>query len=352
MLQAVEVPSKRDAPKRRTGVLRTWYEVFLRWQQSFVREREEAKRKPWSSYKVSLDVLCGRIERRLADKGGLDKEEPAIKDLLSRPIDQDAPDFLRLYEAEQRLALLMDEHEIRDEAKDRFAKARQLRLPDYADLKTAFDKDSADPAARRAIYITLVRELQRADQKRGLDQLHRRKAARRLNMYGCALIIPSVLLLAYFYYSDSLRHLGPYHMIAVMWCGLTGAFLSRMIAFQRVLSTIGAEEITTEFSHFAIILRLIIGTMGALVMYFLIVGQVVDGDFFPDWTATSRVWQRYSGSGTGDGQSGFDDFNLVSRDFAQLLIWATIAGFSERIIPDRFARMEIAVLQPQRTEST
>lgn len=349
MLQAIEAPSSGDAVEHKPGIFRQWFASLLRWQQSFAREREDAKRRPWSTYKVSLDVLCSRIERRLADQGGLDGQDPVVRDLLRQPPEEN-PDFLRLYEAEQRLALLMSDDEIRDEVEGRFARARQLRLPNYADLRTAFDRDDADAATRRTIYVTLVKELQRADQGRSLDQFHRRKAARRLNLYGCGLIIPSVLLLAYFYYRDALEHLGPYHMIAVMWCGLAGAFLSRMILFQRVLATIGAEEITTEFSHYAIFLRLIIGTLGALVMYFLIVGQVVDGDFFPDWTATSHVWQRFGDSGPGAGQVRSEDFNLVSTDFAQLLIWSTIAGFSERIIPDRFGRMEVAVLQPQRAE--
>ncbi|EYD74499.1 hypothetical protein Rumeso_03795 [Rubellimicrobium mesophilum DSM 19309] len=350
MLKAVEAPPTRGVSEE-AGILETWNEPFVQWRHSFAKERDEAKRKPWSTYKVGLDVLCSRIERRLADQGGLEDQDPVVKELLRRPSEKESPDFLRLYEAEQRLALLMSDDEIRDEAEGRFARARQLRLPSYADLRTAFDRDDADAATRRTIYITLVRELQRADQRRSLDQFHRRKAARRLNLYGCVLIVPSVLLLAYFYYRDALENLGPYHMIAVMWCGLAGAFLSRMILFQRVLATIGAEEIATEFSHFAIILRLIIGTLGALVMYFLIVGQVVDGDFFPDWTADSHVWQRFGSSFAAAGQTSSEDFNLVSTDFAQLLIWSTIAGFSERIIPDRFARMEVAVLQPQRSES-
>ena len=120
-----------------------------------------------------------------------------------------------------------------------------------------------------------------------------------------------------------------------------------MIAFQRVLATIGSEEIDTEFSPYAVVLRLFIGTLGAVVMYFLIVGSVVDGDLFPDWTAQSAVWQAPGGEQAGVNGSA-TGFKVVSGDFAQLLLWSTLAGFSERIIPDRFARMEVALTQSRR----
>ncbi|TNC49336.1 hypothetical protein FHG66_11435 [Rubellimicrobium rubrum] len=311
------------------------------------REDLRAERNLWIARKIGLKVLSDRIWQRTAATGSAVARDPIIEQLLTEPAEGERPDFLRLYEAEQRLALLMDDSEIRAEAVGRFAKAQQLAIPTYTELKTAFYKDRTDEEGRRVIYSVLLRDLHAAYQSQEHARYHRAKAARRLNAWGFALIAPGVVVLVLCYWLGQLGQLGPYHVLAVMWCGVSGAFLSRMILFQKVMATIGVEEITTDFSHFAIVLRLIVGVLGALVMYFLIVGEVVDGDFFPDWNGDADIWQRYD-AGARKFPWQEPGFNIVSAPFAQLLIWSTLAGFSERIIPDRFARMEVAVSQSRR----
>ena len=44
--------------------------------------------------------------------------------------------------------------------------------------------------------------------------------------------------------------------------------------------------------------------------------------------------------------SGKEPIRLISKDFAQLLVWSLLAGFSERLIPDRFRSIEETAFAP------
>jgi hypothetical protein len=292
-----------------------------------------------ASYRIEVSVLNERIAHRRGQDG-----KPARDATVDALLAEEPTTLYRLYEAEQRLALLMSDEEIEGNSEGLFARAALYRVPTLQVLQASFNQ-TQNPAIRRGNYVSLLSQLHRSHQQHLLDRRNRRKVAQMFNRVGASIIIVSAVVLSLLYLAGRIDELlGGYHLLAVMFCGLIGAFLSRMIELQKVLATVGSEEIATEFSGFALALRLIIGTLGALVMYFLIVGEVIGGEFFPAWTVETPIWQ--GGDVATDG--GVGDFMVVSSAFAQLLIWSLLAGFSERIIPDRFARMEIAVVQPRR----
>jgi hypothetical protein len=163
---------------------------------------------------------------------------------------------------------------------------------------------------------------------------------------GLVLIVPTALIITLFYAFESLDLLAKFHMIAVLWFGLLGAYMSRMIAFQRVLTTVDYDTLETDFSVWSTAVRLIVGTLGALLMYFLIVGDLVGGQLFPQWPSEGFIAvMSVQKTATGVAATVVPVLEVVSKEFAQLLIWSTIAGFSERLLPDRFAALEAAAAQ-------
>jgi hypothetical protein len=106
---------------------------------------------------------------------------------------------------------------------------------------------------------------------------------------------------------------------------MIGAYLSRMYAFNGAADTLDYDALRSNFPLWSVFVRIILGVIGAILMYLLIIGGLLGGQLFPSagmtalWTATP--------------------FNMPSPDFAKLLIWSTIAGFSERFIPDQFTNL-------------
>ncbi|HSH05246.1 MAG TPA: hypothetical protein VLL52_22210 [Anaerolineae bacterium] len=78
-----------------------------------------------------------------------------------------------------------------------------------------------------------------------------------------------------------------------------------------------------------------IGGIFAFVLYILFMAGFIEGTFFPQF------------EGVGEAYTGFVDFASGTRpatnsDMAKALIWAFLAGFSERIVPTFLAEVEKA----------
>lgn len=315
------------------------------------RGRAPARRRPpprapelWRCYKLGIDVANGRHNRREAD-GTAVPIDPEIDLLLVGPEERE-PTFERLYEAEQRLARLLPDAEVQADLARRLVEAERVEVASVSVLRAAFEAAST-PEARRAVYGALLDDLHFRYLRRSQDRATRSRTARLLILLGYALILPAIATLAWLLQKGDIRLLDQAHFVLVIWFGMIGAYLSRMIALQRVMTTIDHDTMVTEFSLWTVGVRLIVGTLGALIMYFLIIGNMVGGEIFPSWTATSppQVGGGAAGDGTRPAAEALQlrkdlSYADVSREFAQLMIWSTLAGFSERLIPDRLAAME------------
>lgn len=333
---------------------------WLRWPRS---PRLTEVQELWCAYRVHLDILNLRLNRKPDGNGGTEVLDPEIDRLLAegRPEERS---FERLYEAKLRLAALMGDEDIRLDATRRFPEAAQLGVPSAAALEAAFKAESADDRQRKLIYMALLDDLHLRYQRRSLDRRERREKANILNLIGFLLAAPAIVAMAYVLgpaRSENLESLRAFieslHIVAVVWFGLIGAYLSQMFALHAAMKTIEYDALSTEFNLSAVAFRLMIGALGALLMYFLIVGQFLDGELFPDWSegkswiatrpggeGASSVSVRGISGGTGGVAATLSavparSIGTLSKEFAQLLIWSTIAGFSERLIPDRFAAM-------------
>ncbi len=101
-----------------------------------------------------------------------------------------------------------------------------------------------------------------------------------------------------------------------------------MIAFQSVITSIDYDALITEFSIWNVLIRMIIGTFGSLIVYLLIRGELIGGELFPELPLKILA--------------DADEQWLPSKSFSQLLIWSTVAGFSERLVPDRLNALALS----------
>jgi hypothetical protein len=128
----------------------------------------------------------------------------------------------------------------------------------------------------------------------------------------------------------------------VIFAGIVGAFISMQ---QRIQSAPSEGDPIYNFSvltHgvFGIFLSPITGAIFAVVLYLMFTAGILQGSAFPiikttaaaDAPASSITLLGTFSKGTGPASG---------KDYALLLIWAFIAGFAERFVPDALNRMVV-----------
>jgi hypothetical protein len=281
--------------------------------------RASERKKPdlWPVYKIALDIQNDRLNH-----GGDGSPQPARDpriDVLLDPNKSDAT-WETLYEAEQRLATMMKDTQVKAEATRRFLEADKLGVQSSKTLKANFDA-AQTLEDRLANFLCLLDDLQFRYVKRALDRKTRKAIGKRLNYLGMILILPLVFTLLYVFFENQSPAVTKYHFIVVIYFGMIGAYLSRMYAFQDTADTLDYDQLTSNFPLWSVFVRLIIGVIGAI----LIVGGLLGGQLFPT-VPIKELWAT-------------TPFDVPTPDFAKLLIWSTIAGFSERFIPDQFGNL-------------
>jgi len=114
---------------------------------------------------------------------------------------------------------------------------------------------------------------------------------------------------------------------ACFGCGLIGGFVS----IQQRLKKIGDEELELlSRSWFQILLIPIYGGVFALVLYLAFLGNIVDGAMFPKFYVPEFAIPPSSE----DMKKLFTStYPAAGVDFAKLIFWSFLAGFSERLVP-------------------
>jgi hypothetical protein len=110
-------------------------------------------------------------------------------------------------------------------------------------------------------------------------------------------------------------------------CGLVGGFVS----IQQRLKKVSNEELELlSRSWFQILLIPIYGGIFALVLYLAFLGNIVQGATFPRFSMPEFSVPP----GTEDMKRLFNaTYPSTGVDFAKLIFWCFVAGFSERLVP-------------------
>jgi hypothetical protein len=169
-----------------------------------------------------------------------------------------------------------------------------------------------------------------ADPDRGTLDAHRLLV---MWLFICTLSagIPFLVLVLYF---DKTARGGVTIMIPVMAAGAGGAFVSslrRLYGFEDIFPRRSYIRLFRKLDFYVIAYSLVpvlVGIIGAVMLYLLFAGGLLKGDLFPDFICAPN--------------QSCDDFhgfvaNWVPKDAAanaKAIVWGFVAGFSERFVPN------------------
>jgi hypothetical protein len=129
--------------------------------------------------------------------------------------------------------------------------------------------------------------------------------------------------------------------VAVLFVGFVGGF----VGLQRRLKTLPAEDLTLlANSWVAIALSPIAGAILAELVYLLFISGLLAGDMFPKFV-------RDQGSETAPGLKAIFDVHCpTAQDYAKVLFWSFVAGFSEKFATNIISQFESRKAGPEKAE--
>ena len=302
----------------------------------------ESQRHAWSA----LNVLWEERKR----EGGLSEEECARIDSSFYSSDQNSEHeygWERLNDTELRVGALLSARQINVQYFVLLSAAVRRNLPDiaeYRDRMKLFSQHNTHQE-QRAAYLALLNALQ-CDfiEKRLLRQL-RESVADRMFRYGVfatlAPLFTQALFVAFVWMTSIIYHVerfyvGEWESITsfglVATLGMLGAYFSRMISFQGTITSLTFEGVTNEYLSKVIRLRMLYGMLGALIFFVILRSEIITSELLPKFDNKADYVDL--------GKSNILLLLIPSSNLAKVIIWAFLAGFSERLVPDALARIE------------
>lgn len=116
--------------------------------------------------------------------------------------------------------------------------------------------------------------------------------------------------------------------------GALGALFSRFMVLQKAQLDMSLDEAGTYYSKRYVILRIMVGTVGAIIIYFFVGSGLIEGTLVPNIRELTYVPAMV-------GEDGIKTFLGTPSDSAMvpavnmclLIVWAFVAGFSEQLVP-------------------
>ncbi|MGI9485830.1 MAG: hypothetical protein ACR2RF_08100 [Geminicoccaceae bacterium] len=302
-------------------------------------------------YVMSMSSLWDTVHKDVEDT----EQEKAIAKIeayLSNPIH----DWVEAYRTEQLIVQFMSEVQLDMRYEARLSEAKhRLSLFNTSvheknwNIAKDSDKTTESLRAKRAAFQAFLDEIQWEYIGRRLNKKFQHDVAKRLWIFGLftisIVIIPWITLISASVLGNSfplLKNLiditasrapafGFYTAISF---GLLGAFFSRLNSFQSQAATLSYAQLTEIFHASFLVVRLGFGMVGSMILYFMLAGGFLEGGLFPKFEDMQI---------TGHAVSLWDiqlDALLPNPEFAKLIVWSFIGGFSERLIPAALEKTE------------
>lgn len=325
----------------------------------------------WRSYRRNLIVLYEALPKPDEKINALIEETK-----YGKPGERPGParQWADLNEVELRIFHHLDDAQLVAEMERKFAQAKHSKLPGLSRLKAQFQAvdgiGSRAEAERRALAFVFLEEMFVKYSYRFSDQEKRKEVSRRLTYFGLLLLAPLfiglvlglfsevsstpsvnvlssedqvssgwveatrsllrgvVLELAKVPWRASTAPFGTFFIVA--YSGIVGAYFSRLFSYVSKMQDLRVNEMDVLYSPGALFVRLLVGAIGALIVFFLMMGNLLSGEPFPKWDQFA-IWVQADKNG--------NQVEVVplqpTVDFAKLVVWSFIAGFFERFVPDR-----------------
>lgn len=217
------------------------------------------------------------------------------------------------------------------------AAAGQYGVPTLAALSRRRESLVRDDE-KQALLAQILRDTHLRRAARQSERIERRKAAGRLARLGFVLtpcLIAALVGLGSGVDGQAGHHLlAQYNLALTTAFGVLGAYLSRLVAFQNGAALLSVDDLENGYAWHVLLLRLLVGGLSALVVYFVIAGRLIGGELLPrppgPGDGFGRLWQDF----------GPDGYSGPTTSFAKLIVWCFLAGFSERFLPDSLSALE------------
>jgi hypothetical protein len=259
------------------------------------------------------------------------------------------PDWGRVYQIESLLVHLKTGKQLVGETERRVDEATRAGLASAPKLREQLDRVKNAPSGTdedyRAILTAATDDLQWYYLKRILIRSERGAAAVRLRRFGwVALLVVSIPFLAFVFekyfpwkpFSMLMADYPNYGVFTAMSFGLLGAFFSRLISLQVRDDKATLEDVRTDYGYSFLTVRAGVGICGAVIVYFLLRSQILGTTIAPDF---EKLGYEPISLQTVLGDSPAT-VRFPSKDWALLVIWSFLAGFSEKLVPDSLSRAE------------
>lgn len=292
----------------------------------------------WLAYRGNLLVLCESFD-----------PDQKIKDLIERtayfePGSRPGPgqQWTELDRLELRIFQRLDATRLDAEMERKFAQAEHSGLAGLAGLSERYRAIGGNGKLdeRRAAATAFLEEMYTRYAKRWAERDKREEVSGRLKNTGLWLAFGVVVLglvVALFRpvlgnalsaLTEPVRQaLIDYSaFLVVLFFGILGAYSSRLFRYSKDMQELRWREMDLVYSRGALAVRLMVGAIAAVILYFLMLGRILDGPLFLE--GDFELWRAHT-----------DGTLLVplrpTENFARLVVWSILAGFFERFVPDR-----------------
>jgi hypothetical protein len=306
-----------------------------------IEESDSGAKRAWVAHMAGLRASYARHATQapnLKSQRIEDLLDPAKTDHASDPPDWNIPN-----EIEILLVQLKTKTDLDVALDSAFLTAEKVAVPSFATLAKRREGLTQEDE-KQALLAKLLRDTHNRYAERRLEREERWKAAGRMARLGVLLTGLVVGILIVLGLEPSFRFWGAaYNLdhvalarqntVVCVFFGVLGAYLSRLIAFQNGSAKLSYDDLRNGYSGKYLFVRLLVGALSALIVYFVIAGRLIGGELFPAPEATGGfgpLWQPYDGA----------NYTGPTANFAKLIVWSFIAGFSERFLPDSLSTLE------------